>query len=145
MTTFAELGVPFPLFDAPTSEANEYVGLSSCRLCEARDRHCFDLSIGCAVIQPGPACEVDNGLDANDCKDGPCRSCGSTVPFPDSLKEKKNLHICYACLRAGRAAITKDTEFGMASWEQAFRGVTHGVPDRTIKVWGVPAAKKVDK
>jgi hypothetical protein len=24
--------------------------------------------------------------------------------------------------------MTKDTEFGMVSWDQAFRGVTHGVP-----------------
>lgn len=31
-------------------------------------------------------------------------------------------------LRAGRGAITKSTEFGMVSWEQAFQGVTHGMP-----------------
>jgi hypothetical protein len=35
---------------------------------------------------------------------------------------------CYSCLRQGRAAITKDTELGMVSWEQAFEGVTHGIP-----------------
>lgn len=47
MTTFAELGIPFPLFEAPTSEASDYVGLSSCRLCEVKSRHCFRLDIGC--------------------------------------------------------------------------------------------------
>src|SRR5262249_55278095 len=128
MTTFAELGVPFPLFEAPTSEASDYVGLSSCRLCGGRDRHCFVLDIGCALIQPCPACGVDNGLDVHDRNDVPCRSCRSTVPFPESLKNKKNLHICYTCLRAGKGAITTDTEFGMVSWEQAFQGITHRVP-----------------
>src|SRR5262249_46073874 len=29
MTTFADLGMPFPLFAAPTQEASEYVGLTS--------------------------------------------------------------------------------------------------------------------
>lgn len=128
MTTFVELGVPFLLFEAPTSEASDYVGLSSCRLCDARDRHCFVLDIGCAVIQPCSACGVENGLDAHDRQDTPCRSCGSTVPFPESLRAKKNIYICYTCLRAGKGAITKDTEFGMVSWEQAFQGITHGVP-----------------
>jgi uncharacterized protein CbrC (UPF0167 family) len=28
----------------------------------------------------------------------------------------------------GGAAITKDTKLGMISWEQAFQGVTHGIP-----------------
>jgi uncharacterized protein CbrC (UPF0167 family) len=128
MTTFARLGVPFPLFEAPTSEASDYVGLSSCRLCESRHRHCFVLDIGCALIHPCPACGVGNGLDAHDRKDILCRSCGSAVPFPESLRNKKDIYICYDCLRAGRGAITKDTEYGMVSWEQAFQGITHGVP-----------------
>jgi uncharacterized protein CbrC (UPF0167 family) len=128
MTTFAELGVPFPLFEAPTSEASEYVGRSSCRLCDVRGRHCFRLDIGCAVVLPCPACGVENGLDAHDRPDISCRSCGLTVAFPESLKKMKDIHICYDCLRAGRGAITKSTEFGMVSWEQAFQGVTHGMP-----------------
>jgi uncharacterized protein CbrC (UPF0167 family) len=128
MTTFAELGIPFPLFEAPTSEASNYVGLSSCRLCEAKNRHCFALGIGRAVILPCPTCGVENGLDAQNRQDCPCRSCGSTVSFSASMKKQKNLHICYDCLRSGRGAITKDTEFGMVSWEQAYQGITHGVP-----------------
>lgn len=128
MTTFAELGIPFPLFEAPASETSDYVGLSSCGLCGASSRHCFVLDIGCDVILPCSACGVENGLDANDRKHVPCRSCGSTVPFPASLKKMKNIHICYECLRSGKGSITKDTEFGMVSWEQAFHGVTHGCP-----------------
>jgi uncharacterized protein CbrC (UPF0167 family) len=48
-------------------------------------------------------------------------------PFPD-LADGGQLLICYACLRHGKAAMTKDTELGMISWEQALEGVTHGVP-----------------
>ena len=84
----------------------------SCRLCDARDRHCFRLDIGCAVIQPCPSCGVENGLDAHDRQDISCRSCGSTISFPASLM-KMHIHICYDCLRAGKGAITKSTEFGM--------------------------------
>jgi uncharacterized protein CbrC (UPF0167 family) len=128
MTTFADLGIPFPLFEAPTSETGDYVGLSTCSLCHARNRHCFVLDIGCAVIQPCPACGVINGLDANDREDKECRSCQVLIPFPELLKQAENVRICYGCLRDGRGAITKDTEFGMVSWEQAFQGVTNGVP-----------------
>ena len=38
------------------------------------------------------------------------------------------IYVCYACLRAGKGAMTKDTEFGMVSWEQASQGITHGIP-----------------
>ena len=127
MTTFADLGIPFPLFAAPTGEASEYVGLAACVLCGRPRQHCFVLRIGCAVLLPCPACATLNGLDTSDRRATPCRVCHREVPFPDGLKDK-TINVCYACLRAGKAAITKDTEFGMASWEQAFAGVTHGVP-----------------
>lgn len=128
MATFAKLGIPFPLLEAPTREASDYAGIATCRLCGGRDRHCFELGIGDAMILPCPICGVENGLSAHDRRDVDCRSCGSTVPFPESLKAKKQLLVCYECLRAGKAAMTKDTEFGMVSWAQAFEGVTHGVP-----------------
>src|SRR5262249_8580338 len=35
---------------------------------------------------------------------------------------------CYTCLRAGKVAITKNTEFGMVSYNQVIAGVTNGVP-----------------
>jgi uncharacterized protein CbrC (UPF0167 family) len=70
-------------------------------------------------------------LDADDREDGPCRQCQTAVPFPDLGDDE--IKACYSCLRSGKAAITKDTELGMISWEQAFAGVTHGLPgmDRT--------------
>lgn len=126
VATFAELGIPFPLFEAPVTEAGEYVGRSNCTLCGARGRHCFRLDIGCSVVVPCPACGVENGLDASDREDIRCRSCEAKVPFPDYPKDE-DIHICYQCLRAGKGAITKDTELGMVSWEQAVEGITHGM------------------
>ncbi len=126
--TFDELGIPFPLFEAPAKAASNYAGQATCRLCGNRDQHCFDLGIGDAVILTCPACGVENGLDADDRADSSCRSCGSAIPFPAALQKCKQLCVCHACLRAGKAAMTKDTELGMVSWEQAFAGVTHGVP-----------------
>jgi uncharacterized protein CbrC (UPF0167 family) len=127
MTTFADLGMRFPLFEAPTKEVADYIGLSVCSICHKRDRHCFKLDIGCAVIEPCPACGVMNGLDCTNRQDTPCRSCQVVIPFPESLRDLEDIVTCYDCLRAGRGAITKDTEFGMVSWEQAFQGITHGV------------------
>jgi hypothetical protein len=31
--TFADLGIPFPLFEAPAKEASEYKSLGRCKLC----------------------------------------------------------------------------------------------------------------
>lgn len=121
MAKFAELGIPFPLFEAPTKEASDYTGIATCRLCGGRGRHCFELGIGDAMILACPTCGVENGLSAHDRKDVACRSCGSAVPFPESLKAKKQLLVCYECLRAGKAAMTKDTEFGMVSLRASCR------------------------
>jgi uncharacterized protein CbrC (UPF0167 family) len=123
--TFAELGNPFPLFDAPITDAADYMGLGACSLCATPKQHCFELGIGAALMVTCPKCDTENGLDAADRADAPCRQCGSSLTFPDINGE---IFACYSCLRAGKAAITKDTELGMVSWEQAFEGVTHGVP-----------------
>lgn len=128
MPTFADLGIPFPLFEAPTDEASDYAGVATCRLCRRGDQPCFELGIGDDLIVACPSCGVQNGLAADDRGDALCRSCGGAVLFPEPLKAKKQLLVCYDCLRAGQAAMTKDTELGMVTWEQAVAGVTHGVP-----------------
>ena len=137
MTTFADLGIPFPLFEAPTGEASDYRGMANCRCCGGQDRHCFKLGIGDAMILPCPSCGTENGLGVDDGADVMCRSCGITIAFPESMKDKEHSLICYGCLRAGKAAMTKDTEFGMVSWDQAFKGVTHGAQGcgRTNSRW----------
>ena len=57
------------------------------------------------------------GLAVDDRQNALCRECKAEIAFP---KAPENLTACYACLRAGRAALTKDTELGMISWKQAF-------------------------
>jgi len=128
VTTFADLDIPFPLFEAPTHEASDYAGLATCRLCRRGERHCFELGMGDALILPCPACGSENGLSAKDRGDVPCRSCGGLIVFPPSLVAKKQVLACYDCLREGKAAIAHDTEFGLVAWEQAVEGVTNGAP-----------------
>ena len=124
--TFEQIGIPFPLFEGPIDQAIEYCGQATCSICGAADQHCFCLGIGCDVMLNCPECNSLAGLDADDREDAVCRSCGATIAFPDLDEEE--IPVCYACLRRGKAAITKDTELGMISWEQAIEGVTHGLP-----------------
>lgn len=123
--TFAELGIPFPLFEAPT-DGTEYSGIFPCRLCR-RPGHAFRLGIGDDLIVECAACGEKSGLDADDREDGTCPRCGAVVPFPVAA-DTKELKVCHGCFRAGRAALTKNTELGMIRWQDAVRGVTHGAP-----------------
>lgn len=45
--------------------------------------------------------------------------------FPPNAAAEREPKSCYDCLRAGKVAITKDTEFGMVSWNEV---VTNGAP-----------------
>lgn len=129
-STFADLGIPFPLYEAPVaaSDDSDYAGTGSCCICGAKGAHCFQLGIGTAVMLPCPACNAMNGLDVDDKRNVECRSCGGPISYPSQVAAKREPKACYNCLRGGRAALTKDTEFGMVSWEQAFAGVSGGVP-----------------
>lgn len=123
--TFTSLGLPFPLFEGLVSEAVEYGGIATCSLCNESEQHCFNLDVGCAIMTECPGCAALNGLDAADREDTKCRSCDVIIRFP-ALDEE--IQVCYACLRRGNATISKDTELGMISWEQAVEGITHGRP-----------------
>ena len=41
--TFHDLSIPFPLFEAPVSDAADYVGIARCSLCHKEGVHCFQL------------------------------------------------------------------------------------------------------
>lgn len=123
--TFADLNTPFSLFEAPITDAAEYCGKGECFLCGQPHPVCFTLSIGNAIIGACIRCGTENGLDASDREAVECRKCSSLISFPPSEDE---IAVCYPCLRDGKAAMTKDTELGMISWEQAFDGLSHGVP-----------------
>lgn len=129
-TTFIELGIPFPLYEAPVEGADDsdYVRIGACCICGTADTPCFSLGIGTALMMACPACGVVNGLDVHSKAPVNCRACAVSIEFPSSVAARKEPKTCYKCLRAGKAALTKDTEFGMVSWDQAFSGVTNGVP-----------------
>ena len=123
--TFAELDAPFPLFEAPIRDAVGYIGSEECFLCGHPRRVCFGLSIGHAIIVSCSQCGTENGLDVTYRQAVECRKCSNLISFPPC---RNGIITCYACLRAGKAAMTKDTDLGMISWEQAFEGMSHGRP-----------------
>src|SRR4051812_32580505 len=106
-TTFTDLGIRFPLFEAPVREASEYRGAGTCTLCLREADHCFepsDVALAC------PTCGSEGWLWA-DGRGGVCRRCGGRQSLPDGSAVPALC--CYPCLRVGRAAITKDTVLGM--------------------------------
>lgn len=125
--TFSELGIPFPLFEAPAKLASAYAGKGYCDLCSTDEQHVFSLGIGDEILSKCAGCGSDLAFSASDKESKACSSCDVTSPFP--LIKRDDLHACYSCVRTGRATFTQDTEFGMVRYEDARRGLTHGVPD----------------
>lgn len=126
-STFAELGIPFPLYESFV-DGTEFAGIGTCCICLTRNSPSFRLGVGADVIIPCESCSTENGLDVDDKASKGCRNCGARVPFPEGIALRKEPKTCYSCLRAGKAALSKDTEFGLITWEHAVLGVTHGVP-----------------
>jgi len=125
---------------APAAAAAEYRGLCACSLC-SQEAHAFRLGIGCFVRVACRDAQTDSGLDAVDRVDVECRSVNRLVAYPS--KSDGEVQVCCSCLRAGRAAITKDTEFSMVSWGQAEIGVTQGVPG--LKTHWFPLVHNADR
>lgn len=128
MATFADLGIPFPLFEAPIATCPDYVGAQHCCLSRQRKDHCFRLGIGSWVRIRCQGCGGDLFLaPAEDpFRAATCRHCGAPTPPP--LCQQEKAFVSYEALRAGLAGFTKDSDFGMISWEQMESGWTHGVP-----------------
>jgi hypothetical protein len=126
LLTFHDLGIPFPLLEAPVSDAADYEGRGRCSLCHKEGVHCFQLGIGANVVVRCPGCAAEVVLDADSRSGGACQACKSQLEFPELGPSA--ILACYSCLRAGRASLTKDTELGMIRHEDAVRGVTFGAP-----------------
>ncbi len=124
---FMELGLAFPLFEARISSAREYAGQGTCSLCYNEHRHCFYLEAGAELIAECPGCFEELALDAGARADRTCPRCSETVPF--FLPREGRLRACHACLRAGLVALTKRTELGEVTWEDALAGLTGGAPE----------------
>lgn len=124
----ARLGIPFPLYQAPLKSMDCYAGPGICSLEGVQKPHRFLMGIGCDIILSCPRCSTPVALDAEERAAAYCPKCQTRIPFPPPDEGEEELAVCYDCLRAGRAAITHDTEFGMVRWEDAIRGLTHGHP-----------------
>ena len=125
MTTFSDLGVHFALFEAPVEDASAFIGEATCSLCKRKANACFELGIGCAIVARCASCGSEAELDTEERVDAACPQCRAKIRFP-ALPEP--VVCCSSCLQSGRATITKDTELGMVSWQQAGEGLTHGLP-----------------
>ena len=127
---FSDLGISFPLYEAPVSaeDDSDYAGLGTCCLCRVANSPSFHLGIGTELILKCPGCGASNTLDVHKKASGHCRECAAEIPFPENVAAKKEPKICFACLRAGKGAISKYTEYGMVSAESLATGLTNGVP-----------------
>lgn len=123
-TYFHDLGAAFPLFSARVEEASEYVGIGDCSITRAESVPCFRLGVGCHLIVRCAGCGADNALCADERDAEMCHRCAELVEFPRKMPEE--IVVGYEALRAGRAAISKETEYGMITWELAQCGCTEG-------------------
>lgn len=133
-TTFADLGIPFPLFEADIEQASEYLGIASCSLCSRSNVHCFDPYVRGSILIACPLCDNEIAIEADGKSDTQCYSCHTIIPFPDLPRGKRG-HIlaCYECLRLGSIALAKDTEFGLVTWLDALSGQTGAVPEYALE------------
>lgn len=129
MTTFSDIGIPFPLYKAPIETCPNYSGEQYCCLTNKKQEHCFRLGVGGYVKMRCPKCTGELYLQpvADRFRAKTCFHCGAPAPGP--IADKDNPFVSYDALRAGQAIFTKDTSYGMISWEQLLSGWTNGVPD----------------
>ncbi len=132
--TFQDLGLEFPLFEAPLSCASGFLGDQTCSICSQR-APCFRGGIGVDVNVTCGKCGTVNVELGNEVADGSreCKRCNASLSL--LVGPEGEPVICYDCLRAGRATITKDTEFGLVRREDAERGQTLGVPHLETKMF----------
>ena len=121
--SFEEMGIPFPLYEY-RAEGTEFCGLASCTICRRPSQPCFEVD---AIISACGTCDADNSLAPGGPEHPVCRSCGSPLPRTPSGRSGK-YRACYDCLRAGRAAVVKATEYGLISWEETLDGLAGGIP-----------------
>ncbi|MGI5283611.1 hypothetical protein ACQEVF_09795 [Nonomuraea polychroma] len=71
----------------------------------------FELGIGADVIHECSHCDRPFAVPADEHETATvvCSHCGANVP----VAGLKDLVVCVCCLRQGKAALTKDTEYGM--------------------------------
>jgi hypothetical protein len=106
--------------------ATGYYGLAACTLCRQTRVHCFSVD---EVILPCPRCDREIAFDTGLGKQTACPHCHTSHALPSFPRtESRQILVCYACLRAGQAAIDRDTFVGIVAWEPAQSGHTMEMP-----------------
>jgi hypothetical protein len=124
MATFAELGIPFPLYRGQVKECSDYHGPGVSSISGVPSDHCFKLGIGGSLVLECRACRQTVLHNCGDAGPVVCSAC-STETIAQS---KGKFLITYEELRQGLGLIVKDTEIGMISYEQYQLGQSHGSP-----------------
>jgi uncharacterized protein CbrC (UPF0167 family) len=126
MPTFAELGIPFPLFEADVRDASGYVGLATCVLCGQTRVYCFHVD---EIVLPCTTCDREMAWSTWLDEQTTCLRCDTTQPLLALPRdESRQIRVCYACVRDGRATMRKDTVLGMVAWEPAQASHTLAMP-----------------
>lgn len=133
MTTFADLGIAFPLFEAPVRACASHVGPQVCPLCNTEQRY-FQRISEVAWVGPCPDCGTTNRRTADEGTfDGTnfawrCSACEANLTsLILKWAEEKRL-VCYRCVKERGIKFVKDTEFGMVDPGSVSTGITGGVP-----------------
>ena len=113
---------PFPLYAAPLVHAARYRRSGQCSLCGRASADRFALGVGADVIHNCTTCRRQFAVpaDGHDTAPQACSHCmtpTNLTPLPVDPA------VCVTCLRAGRAALTKDTEYGMVAGRTPLSGV----------------------
>ncbi len=113
---FSDLGLDFPLFKAPVSEACEYVGVRTCDICHSNSDHCFEFGDNLVLFLDCIFCKKRNSVPSHNTKEQNCHYCSASISYP-IVENSKNVIICYQCVCLDRVKFYHETEYGYISIE----------------------------
>ena len=116
--SFAQLGIPFPLYEAAVETCSDFIGRGECSVCARDEQWIFDAS-GELVVACSK-CGRNNALTCVFKADSVCTNCAAPVVWP--LARASQITVCYDCLRAGRVYLNHDMALGLIEWKDAERG-----------------------
>ena len=135
-TTFADLGIPFPLYEAPVRSCAAQVGPAICHFCRT-ERHYFCQLNDVSWMGPCPECGTHNKQTGDDRSwDGSqfawnCIACGAGLTSRTLKWTEERYLACLGCIGAREIGFARDTEFGIVDGDSLASGITGGVPGLT--------------
>jgi len=132
METFLDLKVPFPLYGASVSTCGDYARAQNCCVTKQNSPHCFRLGVGSWIVTSCEKCGFHLCLSSSGGRvfSGNCGQCGAFAA--EESHADGDAYISYEALRSGLGGYTKDTPYGMISWQQLQSGWTQGIPGGTF-------------